>query len=159
MGEGGRKKEAVGFYPFVPDLTQFQKNDTIHIPANCFARRGDRVNFFSPFNAEGLIAMKQTEGTGEWYRYPGAQVATIKIGSDTFKKVFGEEWNPADTGQPVWFKDGLIKILTISIGVDKDDPNKRFSFIVGQKNAETTDPLALQFTAIPQPAAPKNGNH
>lgn len=164
-GGGNRKqKDAVGFFPFVPDLNMFQKNDTIHVPATCFAAKNGKVTFYSPFTVEGNLAMKQQPNSEEWYKFPGAPVGTIKKDSDLFRRIFGD-WNPNEAGTPVWFKDGQIKILTISIGENKPQEgrpaptNKFFSFIVGIKDAETTDPLALQFTSAPiTTPVQQNGN-
>lgn len=162
-GGGNRKqKDAVGFFPFVPDLNLFQKNDTVHVPATCFAAKNGKVTFYSPFTVEGNLAMKQ-QADETWMRFPGAPVGTIKKDSDLFRRIFGD-WNPNETGTPVWFKDGQIKILTISIGENKPQEgrpaptNKFFSFIVGIKDAETTDPAALPFTSAPIAPAHQNGN-
>lgn len=160
-GSGYKKKDAVGFYPFVPgSLDPFSKGDTFYVPATAYSCKNGRVTFYSPFTVEGNLAIKEINGQA--VKYPGAVVGSLKADSDYFRKIFGD-WKPTEDGQPKWFKDRIM-ILTISCAENKPQEgkpapqNKYYPLIVNKKEADTTDPEALPFTPFPERSAPPPSN-
>lgn len=148
-GNWGGKKEGneLGLFRVPPDVNakdaegkfvfQAQAGDTLKVPVGgYYFKKGQypKVVFFSPFDEHGQPAKV------------GVQAASIQPGSKTWEKLFvkdGKSWEYDQTGQA----HGLnLRVATLCVGEDKENPNKRFLFLVAIKPSEVQDAEALEYT-------------
>jgi len=139
---GGKKEGAdLGLYRVPPTpaaLAAMKAGDTFKVPcAGYYFKTGQypKLVFFSPFDAQGQL----TDGK------VGVQAATIQPSSKTWEKLFvvnGKAWEYDPSGQAHVFN---LRIATLCVGQDKEDPAKKFVFLVAIKPSEIADPAALTY--------------
>lgn len=146
---GGKRKEGpeYGLFRTPPaDLTHFEEGGTFKVPVIAYSYRSTttRVIFYTPFDPQGVIL----DGK------PGVEATSIQVGSKTWQKLFVTQAEDGSTKEWQFNPDGFahqlpLRLATLCVGVDKDDPKKKFKFLVSVKPAPTTDPEALEYNDPP----------
>lgn len=147
-GSGGGKGTDRGIFRTVPVLTDMASGDTLSVPVSAYHydTKWKRIKFFSPFAPDGELS-----ATGM-----GAQTTGIDPSGKMWEKLFPNGWEFDQTGASKTFP---LRLAKLKVGVDKEDPEKKFVFIVKLENPETTDPTAI--TYVEQVVAPQHngGSH
>lgn len=132
-----------GLFAVKPDLTNIPDDDVFHLPvvAYRFDTKYKRLEFFSPFDKDLNVSAS------------GLKAATIDPSKKTFADVF-KDWKYNETGGKVAFAGGAIRILKMRVGTMD---GKRIASIagVGAPANNVTDPLALTYATLEQPAPDK----